>query len=117
MRELDKHAARATARVDRAAPDSLKGVHINDPKAMFLLRWYQERDAKGQLLTDPPYQNKACKEYFLPLDNGGYPFEWVSNHGVLTMLHLKPHKSKNRTFTLPAGDKRTADQALREHSA
>ena len=53
----------------------------------------------------------------MPLDNGGYPFEWVSNHQVLTMLHLKPHKSKNRTFTLPAGDRKTAEQALQKHGA
>jgi|EP00966_Prymnesium_polylepis_P161174 hypothetical protein len=27
----------------------IKGVHVDDPKAMFLLRWYQEVDAKGKV--------------------------------------------------------------------
>ena len=53
----------------------------------------------------------ACG-YYLPLDNGGYPFEWVSNYQVLTAVHLNPLKTKNRTFTLPAGDKKTATEAM-----
>ena len=28
----------------------IKGVHIDDPKAMFLFRWYQEVDANGNRL-------------------------------------------------------------------
>ena len=48
----------------------------------------------------------------MPLDNGGYPFEWVSNYQVLTAVHLNPLKTKNRTFTLPAGDKKTATEAM-----
>ena len=68
--------------------------------------------AKYKILTDPPYQNKLCKAYYLPLDNGGYPFEWVSNYQVLTAVHLNPLKTKNRTFTLPAGDKKTATEAM-----
>ena len=43
---------------------------------------------------------------------GGYPFEWVSNHQVLTTVHLNPLKTKSRTFTLPAGDKKTAVEAM-----
>ena len=61
------------------------------------------KDANGQ----PTYQNSGCKAYYLPLDNGGYPFEWVSNYQVISAIHLQPHKTKNRTFVLSAKDKKT----------
>ena len=51
---------------------------------------------------------------YLPLDNGGYPFEWVSNMQVICAVHLKPCQGKNRTFTLPAADKKTVTQAMRQ---
>ena len=79
---------------------------------MFLLRWYQETDANYKILNDPPYQNRLCKAYYLPLENGGYAFEWVSNYQVITPVHLKPLTTKNRTFTLPAGDKKTDAEAM-----
>ena len=63
---------------------------------MFLFRWYQEADAKGKVFVDsakvPTYQNKGCKAYYLPLDNGCFAFEWVSNLQVITPIHLKPLK-------------------------
>ena len=37
----------------------------------------------------------------------------ASLHQVMTAVHLKPHSSKSRTFTLPAGDKKTVNEALR----
>ena len=55
---------------------------------MFLFRWYQEMDKNGKVLTG--YQNKECKAFYLPLDNGGYGFEWVSNLQVICAVHLKP---------------------------
>ena len=88
----------------------IKGVHINDQNAIFLFRWYQEIDAKGSVLSG--YQNKGCKGYHLPLNNGDYAFEWVSNLQVISAVHLKPHPTKNRTFTLPPGDKKTLMDAL-----
>ena len=96
----------------------MKGVHVDDNKAMFLFRWYQEVDANDKVFTDgsgvPTYQNPGCKAYYLPLDNGGSPFEWVSNFQVITAVHLQPHKTKNRTFTLAAKDKKTVVDAKRE---
>lgn len=47
----------------------IKGVHIDDPKAMFLFRWYQEIDKSGKVLEG--YQNKECTAFFLPHDNVG----------------------------------------------
>ena len=58
----------------------LKGVHVDDPKAMFLLRWYQEVDANCTVFKDKngtemySYQNRGCKGYYLPLDNGSYAY-------------------------------------------
>ena len=96
----------------------IKGVHINDPKAMFLLRWYQEVDSKGKVFMGrdrmPTYQNKGCKSYYLPLDNGCFPFEWTSNLQVITAVHLKPLKTKNRMYTMPAADKQTIEEAMKK---
>ena len=81
------------------------------------LRWYQEVDANGTVFLDrnkcPTYQNKGCKGYYLPLDNGGFPFEWVSNLQVISVVHLKPLKTKNRTYQLPAADKKTVETAMK----
>ena len=49
----------------------------------------------------------------LPLDNGGFPFEWVSNLQVISAVHLKPLKTKNRTYQLPAADKKTVETAMK----
>ena len=65
-----------------------RGADVDDQKAMFLFRWYQEMDKNGKVLTG--YQNKECKAFYLPLDNGGYGFEWVSNLQVICAIHLKP---------------------------
>ena len=62
-------------------------------------------DKNGKVLTG--YQNKECKAFYLPLDNGGYGFEWVSNLQVICAVHLKPTQGKNWTFTLPAANKKT----------
>ena len=75
----------------------------------------QEVDGSGKVLDG--YQNKGCKAYFLPLDNGTYNFDWTSNYQVLTAVHLKPKPSlftKTNTFTLPAGDRKTVIQAFKK---
>ena len=63
-----------------------------------------------------PLQRRRCTKrmWVLPAtgQRGGYPFEWVSNYQVLTAVHLNPLKTKNRTFTLLAGDKKTATEAM-----
>ena len=91
----------------------IKGVHIDDQKAMFLFRWYQEMDKNGKVLSG--YQSKECKSFYLPLDNGGYGFEWrwVSNMQVICVVHLKPSQGKSRTFTIPAADKKTVTEAMK----
>ena len=83
-------------------------IHISQHVDFLIIKKY--RVARWPIRIS--YQNKLCKAYYLPLDNGGYPFEWVSNYQVLTAVHLNPLKTKNRTFTLPAGDKKTATEAM-----
>ena len=94
----------------------IKGAHIDDDKAVFLLRYYQEAKADGTVLRNQ-YQHKDCKAFYLPLDNGGYAFEWVSNNQVLTPVHLAPSPSINRLYTLPGGDKKTVQSEFRKHKA
>ena len=48
-----------------------------------------------------------------PLDNGGFPFEWVSNLQVISAVHLKPLKTKNRTYQLPAANKKTVKTTMK----
>ena len=62
---------------------------------------------------------KCCiGSYYLPLDNGGFAFEWMSNLQVITPVHLKPcaHVTKNRAYNLPASatDKKTVVEALNQ---
>ena len=48
-------------------------------------------DKNGKVLLG--YQNKECKAFFLqylPLNNGAYGFEWVSDMQVICVVHLKP---------------------------
>ena len=110
VRAIGAHSAAYLSSLD-ADERPIKGVHVDDPKAMFLFRWYQEMDKNGKVLTG--YQNKECKSFYLPLDNGGYGFEWVSNHQVICAVHLKP-SNKNRTFTLPAADRKTVTEAMKK---
>ena len=116
-RAVGQHAASYLLGLD-ADERPIKGVHVDDPKAMFLLRWYQEVDANGKVFVGrdkvPTYQNKGCKGYYLPLDNGGFPFEWTSNLQVITAVHLKPLKTKNRMYTIPAADKRTIEESMKK---
>ena len=52
------------------------GVFINDPKGLFILRWYREVKGDGTPPDGPRprYQNRACKYYKLTSDNDGEAF-------------------------------------------
>ena len=43
------------------------GVYIDDPKGLFILRWYKEVDKDGKVLEG--FQNPECAAYQLRLDN------------------------------------------------
>ena len=50
----------------------LNGINIDDPKGVFVLRWYKEVDKAGKELSG--FQNKECAGYKLTHDNCGEPF-------------------------------------------
>ena len=78
------------------------GAYINDPKALFIFRWYKEVDASGRELSG--YQNKECKGYKLMLDNDGAPFVYTSNLQVISKVYLKKLLAWARTFSLNRSD-------------
>ena len=60
------------------------GVFINDPKGLFILRWYREVKGDGTPPDGPRYQNRACKYYKLTSDNDGEAFRWTSNYQIIS---------------------------------
>ena len=73
-----------------------KGVYVDDPKGMFILRWYKEVDKNGKELTG--HQNPECVAYKLTLNNDGEPFRWTSNVQLISKVYLKKHTSQGRTY-------------------
>ena len=67
------------------------GVFINDPKGLFILRWYREVKGDGTPPDGPRYQNRACKYYKLTSDNDGEAFRWTSNYQIISKVYLKKH--------------------------
>ena len=63
------------------------GVFINDPKGLFILRWYREVKGDGTPPDGPRYQNRACKYYKLTSDNDGEAFRWTSNYQIISNYH------------------------------
>ena len=82
------------------------GVFIDDPKGLFILRWYREVGANGAALEKWEYQQKDCKAYELTLVNDGVPFVWTSNVQIISKVYLKKSTAYARTYTLPASDKK-----------
>ena len=63
------------------------GVFLDDPKGLFILRWYKEVDKEGKELSG--YQNAKCAAYVLTLDNDGAPFRWTPNVQLITKVYLR----------------------------
>ena len=86
------------------------GVFLDDPKGLFILRWYKEVDKDGKELSG--YQNKECAAYKLTLDNNGAPFRWTPNVQMITKVYLKKHLSQPRTYTINKKDKKMVGSAM-----
>ena len=86
------------------------GVFIDDPKGMFILRWYKEVDKDGKELTG--HQNSDCAAYKLTLDNDGAQFRWTPNVQLITKVYLKKHLSQARTYTINKKDKKMVATAM-----
>ena len=53
------------------------GVWIDDPKGLFIFRWYREvKVDDGSPVTGQRYQNPQTAAYQLTLNNDGDPFVW-----------------------------------------
>ena len=77
----------SSADLERMEKDPQARVSIDDPRAVFLFRWYVEVDKRGKDLSW--YQNKACDGYRLPIDNNGEAWRWISNYqAALSLWHI-----------------------------
>lgn len=91
------------------------GINIDDPKGVFVLRWYQEVDAQGNELVG--YQNKECAGYKLTHNNCGVPFCWTSNVQLISKVYLKKHASQMLTYTLNKRDRKMVNDAVKKKQA
>ena len=88
------------------------GVWIDDPKGLFIFRWYREVKADGSPVTGQRYQNPGTAAYQLTIDNDGAPFEWTSNFQLISKVYLKKHTKFPRTYLLNKKDKKMVTQGL-----
>ena len=89
------------------------GVWIDDPKGLFIFRWYREVKADGSPVTGPKrYQNPQTAAYQLTLDNDGSPFEWTSNIQIISKVYLTKHHSLPRTYLLNKKDGKMVKQGM-----
>ena len=83
------------------------GVYINDPKGVFIFRWYKEVDGEGKALpAGPRYQNRGCKAYELCAFNDGDRFSWMAQAQLISKVYLKKHPSLPYCYFLNAQDKK-----------
>ena len=90
------------------------GVFINDPKGLFILRWYREVKGDGTPPNGPRYQKRACKYYKLTSDNDGEAFRWTSNYQIISKVYLKKHSSLPLCYSLSAADKKMVTSTMKK---
>ena len=90
------------------------GVFINDPKGLFILRWYREVKGDGTPPDGPRYQNRACKYYKLTSDNDGEAFRWTSNYQIISKVYLKKHSTLPLCYSLSAADKKMVTSTMKK---
>ena len=88
------------------------GVWIDDPKGLFIFRWYREVKADGSPVSGQRYQNPQTAAYQLTLDNDGDPFVWTSNFQVISKVYLEKHSSLPRTYLLNKKDKKMVQEGM-----
>jgi len=65
-------------------------LSIQDPAAVFTVRWYHECNSRGDILQG--FQNRACKEWFhLPTAGECHaePVELLANHAVIESVQMQ----------------------------
>lgn len=81
-------------------------VHVDDPRAVFTVRWYRECDDRGRILSG--YQNRGCKNrYFLPMfgEAALEPVVDVGNHWVLDSVQMTKVPNLRRVWEMAHGNK------------
>lgn len=81
-------------------------VHVDDPKAVFTVRWYRECDNQGRILSW--YQNRGCRNrYFLPMfgEAALEPVVDIGNHWVLDSVQMKKVPDLCRVWEMASGNK------------
>ena len=92
------------------------GVYINDPKGLFVFRWYKEVDAAGKVPNGRRYQNPGCKAYELCSFNDGDRFCWTAQSQLISKVYLKKHPTLPRCYTLNAKDKKMVNDFWKARS-
>ena len=111
------HPARPAAQA-RLGVDRPGGVFINDPKGLFVLRWYKEVDGSGKPLTGRRYQNKGCKAYELCAFNDGDRFCWTPQAHLVSKVYLKKHPTLPFfCYTINAKDKKMVNDFVKARSS
>ena len=91
-------------------------LHINDPKGLFVFRWYKEVDAAGKVPNGRRYQNPGCKAYELCSFNDGDRFCWTAQAQLISKVYLKKHPTLPRCYTLNAKDKKMVNDFWKARS-
>ena len=81
-------------------------IQIDDPKGLFIFRWYREVRADGSRVQGKRYQNPQTAGYYLTLDNDGDPFVWTSNIQLISKVYLEKHSAQSRVYKLNKKDEK-----------
>ena len=94
LRRLKSNPSSTATEAQLRAADVLvmnpKELSIQDPAAVFSVRWYHECNEHGEVLSG--FQNRACVQWFYLPTNGeahAEPVELVSNHAVIEALQMR----------------------------
>ena len=92
--------------------DYRQTVYLNDPKGVFVLRWYKEVTKDGSDVAGGRYQNKHCAAYKLTRDNDGAAFVYTSNVQLTSKVYLQK-TSQPDVCTLSKKDKKMLLEGMR----
>ena len=91
--------------------------HINDDRAVVLVRFYREASANADLLPIERDNQPRTKMYHLSLTNGGYRFEWMRAKSALCNVQLTKLQRSDpkyaRMYRINAQDEQTMLHALK----
>ena len=93
---MSAHGSRAREGMGWTTGKGRQTVYLNDPKGVFVLRWYKEVTKAGSDVTGGRYQNKHCAAYKLTRDNDGAAFVYTSNVQLISKVYLQKTSQTSR---------------------